>query len=195
MRVKTSFAALLFLVVTATQAAPADARHTNQQVPLVDWYTLAQATEAARKGDVKSQLILGDAYMIGDGGLAQNSAEGLAWYEKAARQGYAPALRRLGYIYRNGEGVERDEAVALQWYLKAAELGDSHAQWIVGLMYGSKRDMQEAYFWLLLATRRGNKNAARARDYTEARLTPKERSAAVVRLNQWRPKRNQDVRY
>ena len=195
MRVKTGFVAFLLFVVTATQAAPADVRHTNQQVPLVDWYVLAQATEAAHKGDAKSQLILGDAYMLGEGGLAQNAAEGLAWYEKAARQGYTAAQRRLGHVYSDGVGVERDDTMALQWYLRAAELGDSRAQWIVGLIYGSKRDMQEAYFWLLLATRRGNKDAVRARDYTETQLTAKERSAVVARLNKWRPKSNQEIRY
>ena len=190
MRVKTSLAVLLFLVVTATQAAPAEVRHTNQPAPLLDRYVLAQTTEAARKGDAKSQLILGDAYMNGDGGLTPSSAEGLAWYEKAARQGYTPALRRLGYVYRNGEGVERNDAVALQWYLKAAELGDSHAQWIVGLMYGIAGNKQEAYFWSLLATRRGNREAMRARDYDKAQLTQQERSAVAARVAKWRPKKN-----
>ena len=190
MRVMIGFAALLFGVMAATQAAQVDATGGNQPVPLIDRYVLAKATEAARKGDAKSQLIFGDAYMLGDGGLAQNPAQGLAWYQKAALKGYTPAQRRLGYVYSKGYGVERDDAMALQWYLKAAELGDAHAQHVVGLMYGAKGNIHEAYFWSLLATRRGNKEAVRARDYDKAQLTQQEREVVSARVGKWRPKKN-----
>ena len=38
------------------------------------------------------------------------------------------ALSRLGYSYKNGEGVEKDYQQALAWYHKAAEKGDTGSQ-------------------------------------------------------------------
>ena len=54
----------------------------------------------------------------------------------------------LGNMYRNGEGVERDENKAVKWYRKAAEQGDGNAQYNLGLMYemgrGIYRDEKKA---------------------------------------------------
>lgn len=191
MRVKSILAGAVLGVVTAVQAVQVDPTGSNQPVPLVDKLLLAQVTAAARNGDAKSQLILGDAYLLGDGGLAKSPGEAMALYQKAASQGYTPAQRRLGYVYSKGDGIERDDAMALHWYRAAAELGDSHAQRIVGLMYGIQRNKQEAYFWSLLATRNGNKDAMRARDYDEAQLTQPERAAVRARVAKWRPKKNE----
>jgi hypothetical protein len=57
----------------------------------------------------------------------------LAWYRRAAEQGYAPSQRWLGSFYQNGWGVQQDYTQALVWYRKAAEQGDVAAENAVGL--------------------------------------------------------------
>lgn len=47
-------------------------------------------------------------------------------YCKAARQGYAEAQYRLGWIYSHGRGVKRDDALASAWFTKAAS--QNHVQ-------------------------------------------------------------------
>ena len=177
-------ASLMFLTVGAVQAQ-IESTESNQPAFLSDQVLLALITSAAHRGDAKSQLILGDAYMLGNGGLGKSTSDAMTWYLKAANQGYTPAQRRLGYWYSKGEGVERDDAIALDWYLRAAESGDAQAQWTVGSMYGVKGDKREAYFWYLLAISKGNKEAIRARDYTEAQLSRQERKAAQARVLRW----------
>ena len=49
-------------------------------------------------------------------GVAQNYAEAVKWYRKAAEQGYAEAQFNLGVMYETGEGVAQDYAEALKWY-------------------------------------------------------------------------------
>ena len=38
-----------------------------------------------------------------------------------AEQGYADAQYNLGFMYRNGYGVEKNNKTAVKWYTKAAE--------------------------------------------------------------------------
>lgn len=43
----------------------------------------------------------------------------------AAVQGYADAQYNIGYMYKNGKGVEQDKAKSFSWYRKAAQLNVS----------------------------------------------------------------------
>lgn len=70
--------------------------------------------------------------------------EGVAAYQKGAyatalkewkplaEQGDSGAQYRLGRMYDNGSGVEKDEKQAVIWYRKAAEQGNSDAQYNLG---------------------------------------------------------------
>jgi hypothetical protein len=77
------------------------------------------------------------------------------WAEAAAAQGIVPAMTRLGMMYHNALGVERDAAVAARWWDKAAALGDADAQAMLGAAYqlgaGVPRDGVAALMWLLRA--------------------------------------------
>ena len=44
-------------------------------------------------------------------------------------------LRELGYDYRHGIGVEKDEKKDFEYNMKAAELGNSDAMEDVGICY------------------------------------------------------------
>jgi uncharacterized protein len=77
------------------------------------------------------------------------------WAEKAAAQGKAAAMARLGDIHHNALGVARDPAQAAAWWLKAARLGHPEAQAMLGAAHlagqGVPRDVIEALHWLLRA--------------------------------------------
>ena len=60
--------------------------------------------------------------------MAQDEAEAVKWYRKAAEQGNAGAQTNLGVAYHNGAGVPKDDAEAMKWYRKAAEQGDAAGQ-------------------------------------------------------------------
>ena len=72
----------------------------------------------------------------------------------------AIALYNLGVMYRNGEGVSRDDAEAAKWFRMAAEQGNPDAQVNLGLMYrygeGVQRSVSEAVEWYRKAAEQGN---------------------------------------
>jgi TPR repeat protein len=57
---------------------------------------------------------------------AQNYAEALKWYHKAADQGEARAQANLGFMYNKGQGVTQDNIEAIKWYQKAAIQGHAN---------------------------------------------------------------------
>src|SRR5262249_56522502 len=71
----------------------------------------------------------------------------------AAEQGVASAMTRLGMIYHNALGVDRDPAIAATWWAKAAARGDADGQAMLGAAHllgaGVPRDGVAALAWLL----------------------------------------------
>lgn len=59
--------------------------------------------------------------------VAQDYAEAMKWYLKAADQGHAGAQGLMGMTYYQGEGVPRDYAEAMKWLRLAAAQGDNGA--------------------------------------------------------------------
>jgi hypothetical protein len=49
-------------------------------------------------------------------------------YSKTAGQGDPVEQNHLGYMYRNGQGVTKNEAEAVKWYRRAAEQGNVDAK-------------------------------------------------------------------
>ena len=84
-------------------------------------------------------------------------------FQPPAERGNAVAQTMLGLMYRNGQGVPRDDKIAVKWYTLAAEQGDVRAQTILGLMYsngeGVPRDDKIAVKWYTLAAEQGNADA------------------------------------
>ena len=68
-------------------------------------------------------------------GVAQDYAEAVKWYRKAAEQGYTYAQYNLGYCYAKGQGASLDYSEAVKWYKKAAEQGDARAQNMLGFSH------------------------------------------------------------
>ena len=85
---------------------------------------------------------------------------------RAAEMGIAEAQNKLGWMYLNGDGVERDFAKALEWNLKAAEQGNAFAQNRLGNTYcfgygGIERNYVKAVEWYRKAAEQGNAFAQR----------------------------------
>lgn len=87
--------------------------------------------------------------------LAERFAEAESYYNSAAEQGYGAAYRNLGYMYRNGRGVARDDQRAADYYLKAALRGVPAGRGGLGMMYeqgwGVPQSAADSIRWLNLA--------------------------------------------
>ncbi|WP_438749395.1 caspase family protein [Pararhizobium sp. O133] len=107
--------------------------------------------QAANAGNSYAQASLGWLYREGYGGVQQDYAEALKWYQASANQGYANAMATLGWFYREGNGVPKDFNQSLAWYQKAAEGGDANAMSSLGWAYqnglGTTQDYTEAKKW------------------------------------------------
>ncbi len=79
----------------------------------------------------------------------------LAIWESLANRAHPQANLFLGYVFRNGVQVPRDDVRAAHWYRRAAELGQPEAQYELALMYelglGVPVDPDEAANWYGLA--------------------------------------------
>ena len=72
------------------------------------------------------------------GSLTRHSfrdAVDIAYLQKAADQGYAPAQNNLGLLYEDGKGVPQDLGEAAELYQKAAHQGYADAQNNLGWLY------------------------------------------------------------
>ncbi len=98
-------------------------------------------------------------------GAKQDYAQAVAWYEKAAFFGDAPAEVNIGDIYdQGGYGVTQNYATAYGWYMKAARRGNVDAMEDLGTLYyyghGVPRDYRQAMIWSRKAADAGNVEAA-----------------------------------
>ncbi len=95
--------------------------------------------------------------------LKQDYATALRLLRPLADQGDAWAQNSLGVMYRNGQGVPKDDAQAVKWYRLAADQGDAWAQIMLGVMYrngqGVPKDDAQAVKWYRLAADQGNASA------------------------------------
>lgn len=125
----------------------------------VEEATAAALRSAAKQGDPHAQFDLGRLYEDGNSGVEQQDFGAVVWYRKAARQGLAAALSRLGFLYENGRGVKEDPAEAAACYRKAADQGHAEAQLALARLYGAgrgvARDDREALAWLRAAAAQG----------------------------------------
>jgi TPR repeat protein len=118
----------------------------------------ADLKEMAAAGDVKSQVLLGLAYLTGDG-VRKDDAEAVKWLRKAADQDNAAGERYLAEMYFKGRGVPADNAEAAKWLRLAAEQGDAQSQHNLAVLYtqglGVPRNLKEALKWMRKSAEQG----------------------------------------
>ena len=119
----------------------------------------------AENGNAEAQCELGNCYETGKG-IAEDDAEALKWYRKAADQNYARAQWWLGFSYQYGairNVLPKDATEAVKWYLKAAEQNYAPAQYYLGECYelgqGVPKDDAEAVKWYLKAAGQNSEGA------------------------------------
>jgi TPR repeat protein len=79
--------------------------------------------EAGEAGDVDAQMKVAQLYMDG-GPIPADHAEARNWYQKAADRQNPEAARKLGEMYRNGDGGKRDVKKAMELWKIAEREGD-----------------------------------------------------------------------
>jgi uncharacterized protein len=87
-------------------------------------------------------------------------ATAMRLWRPLADQGNAGAQYALGFMYRNGQGVQQDYTAALRCYRKAADQGYAEAQTELGLLYlnglGVRQDYAAALSWYRKAADQGS---------------------------------------
>ena len=100
---------------------------------------IAKEAERKRKKEEKARF------------LARKKAGGLPFWKPLANQGDTEAMLRVGEIYIQGNGVERDVAAGMKWMKKAADRRNGEAMYSMAQLYsaglGAQVNMQYAYEW------------------------------------------------
>ncbi len=127
---------------------------TSPAPPTVQQTPLQRLAVLANGGSPKAEMLLGLAYLDGQG-TSVNEAEAARWLERAASQGEAVAAYRLGTLYERGRGVPADAAKATQLYAAAAKLGNRKAMHNLAVALaggnGTKKDLAQAAQWFTRA--------------------------------------------
>jgi TPR repeat protein len=112
---------------------------------------------AAEQGDAQAQDML--SWMLLEDGSG-DYAEARRWSEAAAKQGVASSMTRLGMMFHNALGAERDPTRAVFWWRRGATRGDADGQAMLGAAFhlgaGVERDPLAAMTWLLRARAGGS---------------------------------------
>jgi TPR repeat protein len=126
---------------------------------------------AAEAGSAYAALWMGNLHHRGQAGLAQDEAETIRWWEKAAAAGSPNAMHNLGLVHldkvRTGAGtnLEADAATALSWFQKGAAIGEPDSMVYIALIHreglGVKRDRGAHVEWLRKAAEFGSADAMR----------------------------------
>jgi len=139
--------------------------------------------QAAVKGHVEAQYLLGVIYAEGEG-VEKDNAAAAKWWEMAAKQGHlkaknalkmgqvlkaaesgdAEAQYKLAGFYEEGNGFPKDAVKAFAWYKRSAEQGSAKAQFKTGenlvLGSGTSKSLEQAAKWYQRAAVAGH-NVAR----------------------------------
>ncbi|XP_017084105.2 protein sel-1 homolog 1 [Drosophila eugracilis] len=103
----------------------------SHEAEIVDYYQLL-----ADKGDVQSQVGLGQLYYQGGKATQQDHQKALEYFTQAANAGNAIGFAFLGKLYLEGsEQIKADNDTAFKYFTKASEMGDPVGQSGLGLMY------------------------------------------------------------
>jgi len=93
-------------------------------------------------------------------------------YKKRADMNDPIAMKGIGSMYRDGDGLPRDQAKALELWHRAGELGSAEAYYNIGNAYqlgdGVERDMKKAKHYWELSAIKGNVQARHNLGVSEA---------------------------
>jgi putative methionine-R-sulfoxide reductase with GAF domain len=109
-----------------------------------------------------------------------------------AQDGDPLAENALGLRYFQGDeknGIKRDEKQAFRWFSRAAEHGSLAAQAKLGFLYwggrGVSKDVNQAYFWTVLARARGDEENKDLAAVLASGMTREQAAAIEQRADLW----------
>ena len=98
-------------------------------------------------------------------GLPKDYERAFYWYSLAAKDGIAEAKSAMAYYFVRGLHGQQDDLAALHWYHEAAKGGHVDSMTAYGWMLmtgkGASVDIGEASYYLSLAAKNGDKQAAK----------------------------------
>lgn len=114
-------------------------------------------------GYTDAMVLCGDTYLEGTADAMPDYQNALACYQQAILSGCPFAAYRLGWLYREGLGVEQDKVKSWDYYQQALEMQYSDAIVDVALLYRDgdmvEKDYTKAQGYLLKAANKGNARA------------------------------------
>jgi hypothetical protein len=113
-----------YLTVLQMVLLHAEARYRHPPTPLPE-HDLIDLLRRSESGDAAAQRLRGHLHdtWYAKGALPKDNAEAVRWYRKAAEQGDLVAAGHLGWILKDGDGVEPDPTEAAKWLAAAGQAG------------------------------------------------------------------------
>ena len=100
----------------------------------VRWYTVC-----AEADDAEAQNTIGFMHLKGKG-IPRDTEKGLYWLKRAADNGSAMAMFRIGDLYYQGSyDTEQDLKRAMEWFGRASDAGNKEAQYALGCIYSTPK--------------------------------------------------------
>lgn len=103
-----------------------------------------------------------EVYYHGTPTVAQDYPRAFQYYLQAANKGHAMAQCQLGLMYREGQGIPKDENQAFHWFMKAAAARQNcpRGKFYVGRCYhyghGVRKNLKEAVSWYTVGAKEGD---------------------------------------
>lgn len=127
--------------------------HNNCKKAL-KWYK-----QAAKRGNLRAMVRVGDLYADGCGGVWHSFRRAEEWYQRAAAEGDDEAMYNLGFLCTESEEYD----TAKEWWEQAAAAGNAEAMRGLGELYaeglGVLQDYEKARSWWEQAAAAGNQKA------------------------------------
>jgi localization factor PodJL len=150
------------------------------------WYQ-----RSAANGFAMAQFRLGTLYERGLG-VKVDAQRAKVWYERAAAQGNVKAMHNLAVLAASAD-PKGDYEAAARWFQSAADFGLADSQFNLAVLHengmGVGKDLQQAYKWLLLAAKSGDKDATGRLKALKPKLSDGDVAAAEAQAQEWHPKR------
>jgi localization factor PodJL len=124
-------------------------------------------------------------------GVAADPSRAPVWDERAAAQGNVKAMHNLAVISAS-RSPKGDYEGAVRWFNAAADHGLADSQYNLAVLYengmGVAKDMRQAYKWLLLAAKAGDKDSAGRLDALKPKMSADDLAAAEEQAATWHSK-------
>lgn len=165
---------------------------TGKGVPVEPEKMLFWFGKAADAGFLRAQRELGLYCLRGEHGVGVDQQASCKWFAMGAEQDDPVCLHALAVAYCRGEGVPMNQPFAVRLWQRAAEQGLPEAQFRLGGCYvagiGIVLDLEEAYFWLKLAAKQGDKDAIDALHGLDRYMTKEELDSAKAKVAEFKPR-------